>query len=285
MPTPPSDIAPSANQTAPLQALSVNGPEARDFLNRLVISDLSQPARLPFSGICNPKGRLLYTFWLLPQGENKYLLFTDPALRNELIDFLNQRRFRTQVAIEPAPAWQMNYAGQLPDSLTLTAQEMPEPADFTDHEWRDYWLWLMRNHLPWIQPATQALFIPQQLDLHRHGVVSVDKGCYPGQEIIARLHFLGKNKKHLYHCQLRDETANRAAENTQLPSEAIPVNAGEILQNGDCTTDYQCASPAVADDNGQIHLQLVGTQPPESVLINGTTRRVSASRPSIVKKD
>lgn len=51
--------------------------------------------------------------------------------------------------------------------------------------------------IPWIRAETQAEFIPQALGLGRLSAYSVAKGCYPGQEIVARTHFLGRNKRTL----------------------------------------------------------------------------------------
>lgn len=51
--------------------------------------------------------------------------------------------------------------------------------------------------LPWIQARTQDLFIPQTLNLDLIGGVSFTKGCYPGQEIVARSHYRGTVKKRM----------------------------------------------------------------------------------------
>lgn len=48
-------------------------------------------------------------------------------------------------------------------------------------------------------PAGDAQFLPPALSLERLGAVSIDKGCYPGQEIVARLHYRGGHKFSLYH--------------------------------------------------------------------------------------
>jgi len=65
--------------------------------------------------------------------------------------------------------------------------------------------------LPWIAPALQDEFVPQALGLERLDAIRFDKGCYPGQEIAARLHFRGGNKRHLYRVRLasRIETGSR----------------------------------------------------------------------------
>ncbi|MEO8803284.1 MAG: folate-binding protein [Rudaea sp.] len=56
----------------------------------------------------------------------------------------------------------------------------------------------IRAGLPELAPALQEQLLPQWLGLDRLGAISVNKGCYPGQEIIARLHFKGGNKRSLY---------------------------------------------------------------------------------------
>lgn len=51
--------------------------------------------------------------------------------------------------------------------------------------------------IPWIEARTQDLFIPQTLNLELIGGVSFTKGCYPGQEIVARSHYRGTVKKRM----------------------------------------------------------------------------------------
>jgi tRNA-modifying protein YgfZ len=56
--------------------------------------------------------------------------------------------------------------------------------------------------LPWLDRANDEAFVPQALDLDVLGAVRFDKGCYPGQEIAARLHFRGGNKQLLRRVRL-----------------------------------------------------------------------------------
>jgi hypothetical protein len=61
------------------------------------------------------------------------------------------------------------------------------------------WEWLeITNGLPWISPATHDAFIPQMANLELIGGVSFRKGCYPGQEIVARTQHLGRAKRRLF---------------------------------------------------------------------------------------
>lgn len=61
------------------------------------------------------------------------------------------------------------------------------------------WRWLdVEAGLPLITDATREAFVPQMIDFDKIGAVSFHKGCYPGQEIVARTQYLGKVKRHLY---------------------------------------------------------------------------------------
>lgn len=61
------------------------------------------------------------------------------------------------------------------------------------------WRWLsVRSGIPLVRQATQEEFVPQMVNFDKLGGVSFHKGCYPGQEIIARTQYLGKVKRHLY---------------------------------------------------------------------------------------
>lgn len=64
------------------------------------------------------------------------------------------------------------------------------------------WRWLdVRGGVPWITAATTEEFVPQMVGFEQLGGVSFHKGCYPGQEVVARTQYLGKVKRHLYRAQ------------------------------------------------------------------------------------
>ena len=52
--------------------------------------------------------------------------------------------------------------------------------------------------LPWLNTDTSEQFIPQMLNIDQLGGISLTKGCYTGQEIVARTHYLGQIKRHLF---------------------------------------------------------------------------------------
>ena len=81
---------------------------------------------------------------------------------------------------------------------------------------------------PHIGPATQGHFVPQMLNLHWLQGVDFHKGCYPGQEIVARLQYRGRLTRWLRLAQLDAETA---------PEPGTPVftddnkNVGEVIDS------------------------------------------------------
>ena len=61
------------------------------------------------------------------------------------------------------------------------------------------WQWLdIQAGIPLISTATKEAFVPQMANFDKIGGVSFHKGCYPGQEVVARTQYLGKVKRHLY---------------------------------------------------------------------------------------
>ena len=84
------------------------------------------------------------------------------------------------------------------------------------------WDWLeIRAGIPHILPATQEQFVPQMVNLDAIGGISFQKGCYPGQEIVARTQYLGKIKRRMYLANVRPETSGP------------PVEAGDELFSAD----------------------------------------------------
>lgn len=73
------------------------------------------------------------------------------------------------------------------------------------------WDWLnIKAGIPVILPQTQEQFVPQMANLDLIGAVNFKKGCYPGQEIVARMQYLGKNKRRMYLAHIYAETTPQA---------------------------------------------------------------------------
>jgi folate-binding protein YgfZ len=211
--------------------------DAQAFLQGQLTCDLDQVTsqQAQFGGYCTPKGRLLANFLLMSVAEG-YLMFLPADVAAIVADRLRKFVLRSAVKIEhayglralglagpAAPAMLQQAVGALPQSrlamvphargcvLRLPGEHFllvaasTEMAAFWDALAKqavpagaDCWNWLqIQAGVPWITAATQDQFLPQMIGLDAIGGVSFDKGCYTGQEIVARTHYLGEVKRKL----------------------------------------------------------------------------------------
>lgn len=79
--------------------------------------------------------------------------------------------------------------------------------------------------LPWVQAATQETFIPQTLNMDLIGGISFTKGCYPGQEVVARSHYRGTIKRRMAYAQ-------GAAAGVESPQELVGIDTYDANNPG-----------------------------------------------------
>jgi len=100
----------------------------------------------------------------------------------------------------------------MPMWQTLSAKAIPVGAG--------PWSWLdIMAGIPSILPGTVEEFVPQMANLELVGGVSFTKGCYPGQEIVARMHYLGRLKQRMFRAHVED---------VQPPQPGTPVFAPDL---------------------------------------------------------
>lgn len=140
----------------------------------------------------------------------------------------------------------VQYAPTLWQSLSHHAQ----PAGSACWDWLD-----IRNGIPVILPQTQEQFVPQMANLDLIGGVNFKKGCYPGQEIVARMQYLGKLKRRMYLAHLDSGAAPQPGD--ELFSAEMEGQASGMIVN---------ASPA--PDGGYDVLAVVQTSSRESQTVH-----------------
>ena len=100
---------------------------------------------------------------------------------------------------------------------------------------RQWMLLDIQNGIPEVFDSNSEAFVPQMLNLHSVNGVSFSKGCYPGQEVVARMHFLGKLKRRMYLAQIQD---------TQLP----PISA-DVVKADDGSAVGKIVNAAMSSDD------------------------------------
>lgn len=186
-----------------LTAIRVHGKDAESYLQAQLSADLKQIPNheAGFAAYCRPNGNVL-AILLVARCADDFLLITSVSLGNDFISEISRFILRADVRFElldhPVVACPAGDAspGCYPVQSTGLAYgiaEKPDSASPNDIEqWR---LTEMRAGLVWLKRETTGSFIPQMLGLEKLGGLSFRKGCYPGQEVIARVRYLGKLKQ------------------------------------------------------------------------------------------
>jgi folate-binding protein YgfZ len=119
----------------------------------------------------------------------------------------------------------------------------------------DAWTWrLIDAGLPVVTAATQEQFVPQMANLEKLGAVNFDKGCYPGQEIVARAQYRGEVKRRLFRLHADD---TRPADGQPIFAPARETPCGTVVQAAAAPTggfDLLAVVATSAVDAGQLHL-------------------------------
>jgi len=179
-----------------LGLLAVRSPTANSFLQGLVTCDVSQvsEANSLLGAHCNSKGRILFSFRLFLHDGVLYLKMPQEMI-DRAIHHLQKYAMFSKVTLEKLPVDSENK-----NSLS------------------DINAWILADiqaGIATVYPATEGLFIPQMLNYSQLGALSFIKGCYIGQEIVARTEHLGKLKRHLHHAIIK------APEKTFSPGDVI----------------------------------------------------------------
>lgn len=196
-----------------IDVYEISGQDAMGFLNNQIISTTTADQGVQFTAICNPKGRIVFTL-MLQIDTAVVLAAVDRSLSDNFLQYVNMRRFRMDLNIkkvEKSVAFNRSNSGDIQLSL------LDKDADHQAIDQDQFWRHMFDLQLPWITAHTTEQFIPQHLNLDQNGCIDFNKGCYPGQEIIARLHFLGQVKKRMQLISYQNDHPYPAGETIQLP--------------------------------------------------------------------
>ncbi|MHB8911212.1 MAG: CAF17-like 4Fe-4S cluster assembly/insertion protein YgfZ [Lysobacter sp.] len=200
--------------------VSLTGRDAVAFAQAQFMNDVDAIAsgRWQWNGWLTPKGRVIALFALLRIDDETVWLLLPDADPASMVAALQRFVFRSKVTIAILADRKVSAAFAAPDDacgaqigtseagvveLDMGAEGGPRRLRIGvdaagDNALLARWTAFDLQHgLPRLPAAQVEHWTPQQLSLERLGAFSVKKGCYPGQEIVARTHFLGKAKRGL----------------------------------------------------------------------------------------
>lgn len=133
------------------------------------------------------------------------------------------------------------YLGPAADELTARLQARAQPG--SDSLWQAQQI---ASGIARVEAATSGEFVPQLLNYDLTGHISFKKGCYTGQEVVARLHYRGKPKRRLYLANLAADSQIRPGD--ALYSEATTGAVGNVINCAQCDNGEQLLLVTAARD-------------------------------------
>lgn len=158
--------------------ITAAGTDAVEFLQGQLTQDVTLLAEAgqSLAAWCNPKGRVMVTIRLV-QMNGDIGLVVPANMADRVIQRLNMYRLRSSVEFgAPSDGWK-----------DLVDEELADPVA------------LIRAGIPTIDQSNSEAYTPHMLNLDKLGAISFRKGCYTGQEVVARTEHLGKSKRRLMH--------------------------------------------------------------------------------------
>lgn len=273
--------------------LAVRGPDANKFLQGQVTCNLNylSDSHSSLGARCTPKGRMQSSFRILSVSDGYLLAMASELLEAQLTDLKKYAVFSKSKLSDESQDWLRIGLSGGDNALRSLGLELAEAADSVARRDEllalrlsdgraELWLpasqvaavqaqlasqlppallndWLLaqvRAGIGQVMGSTRELFIPQMLNLQAVGGVSFKKGCYTGQEIVARMQYLGKLKRRLYRLELHDSPVPEPATALFSPTHASSV--GEVVLAARSASGVELLAVLQEDAalNGVIHL-------------------------------
>jgi len=239
--------------------LEVTGDDARAFLHAQLTNDIEKldSDHACLAGWCSARGRLLASFLVIPHSGGYLLqLARDlvPAIAKRLSMFILRSKVKiadasaswVQVGTGEAslaelgikPAGEDLAVGRTGNLIAvrvsaeryLLLAPQSDRARLESISAMDETAWALeeiRSGRPLVTQATQDQFVPQMVNYERFGAVDFQKGCYPGQEIVARAQYRGQVKRRMV--RVRTPVPLRAGQD--LFSDDLPGQASGTVVN------------------------------------------------------
>ena len=183
--------------------VEVSGPEAAEFLERMVSNEVAslEPGEARPALLLTPKSRIVAPLRVVREGPESFLLITEAALAESVGSTLLRARFAAKCEIEPKPyrgylqlgagegIRNDDYGVEAFESWAEEEREAAEPGEELER------LRIEAGTPAWGRELDETI-LPAEAGLDETHV-SFTKGCYPGQEPIARLHYRGRPNRRL----------------------------------------------------------------------------------------
>ena len=218
-----------------LSAVHFSGPDAGAFLHAQLTADITalEHGQSTFAAYCSPRGQV-YGLHLVGRQDEAYFLVGSAQLLPSILQRLRIYVLRAKVEIEQlekVTVCGLTTAdpGNTADTL-LSPESVPLRYTLISEKTRggpevEDWRFAELSHgVAWLDARTTEKFIPQMLGYDQIDAVSFSKGCYPGQEIVARAHYLGKVKRKAHMLEVEGHSDMENGSKLQVQYEEAAVS-------------------------------------------------------------
>ena len=188
--------------------LQIQARQLDNFLNGQLTIDVTKikPKELAYAAYCNQKGRVVATCWIA-KAEQSFLIFVESsnvaAMRQQLEKYGKFSKIKITKLTKPFmvqdDAADCDYSYTFEEQTLFGVKLNTHASNDVSSEFHHL---IIRQSHPTIGAATSGQFLPHHLGLDQIGALNFTKGCYLGQEVIARMHYKSKPKKRCFKVQL-----------------------------------------------------------------------------------
>ena len=233
-----------------LRVLTISGEDAGELLQGQMTQDIRklEDDKIHITSFCNVQGRVIASAFI--QGRNdQYDLILSSEIIDDLENHLKRYVLRSKVVIEQSIEKTFgSYKSDVnedseeyrslkndPERVLILSAQAPESID--NFITREEWIRCdIENKIAIIDKESSEKFIPQMLNLDILDAVSFSKGCYTGQEVVARVQHRGKVKKRMYKVNIKE--TDSVTSNSQIMDQKKSV--GNIVLSKKIASDCIC---------------------------------------------
>jgi len=187
----------------------ISGADAEQFLQNQLSNDISKldDSSIQFNAYCQHQGKIIALFWVM-RSDNSFLISFPIDLKDKVIARLQMFVIMSDVIIEDVTN-SFSQVGSINkidnkgylinEKMSLSVQSKINDVEVPSNNQDEWVKACIKSGIPEVFLSTSEKFVPQMLnlDIDEFGV-NFSKGCYPGQEVVARLHYLGEARRRLF---------------------------------------------------------------------------------------
>jgi folate-binding protein YgfZ len=234
--------------------LKLTGSDVQSFLQGQFSNDINvlEEGVVQLNAYCQHQGKIMALIWVMKRDDEFYLSFPQ-ALSAEIVKKLTMFKMMSDVTIKDVTneLLQFGVVDEVVDGAFVINEQqsivlVDSANEFKLSDENEWEAACITNEVPEVELVTVEKFVPQLLNLDIDEVgVNFSKGCYPGQEVVARLHYLGKSKRRMraFECDGEIEVGDEllVTNSTSAKASGIVVRRVKLASKSLCLATVEIA--------------------------------------------